>query len=121
MQLFEEFYVLFNRCECLLWWTFFLYIVFQAFLKKHRGSLLLAELLMAVGFFVFGLSDYVESSDQGAPPWWLWLWKITNGCFLFSMMMSRDYLLRGKVALNPWRFIAAGFILSAAIYLALKN
>jgi len=116
MALFEWFYVLFNQGECLLWWAFGAYFVIVIFQKKHRGALLAVEIALVVGFLFFGLSDFVESNDQGAPPLGLWLWKIANGIFLFGLLIYRDYVLRGRVALNPWRFIVAGGILAVALY-----
>jgi len=116
MALFERFYVLFNQCECLLWWAFGAYFVFLIFQKKHRGALLAVEIALVVGFLFFGLSDFAEANDQGAPPLWLWLWKIANGILLFGLLICRDYVLRGPAALNPWRFLAAGGILAVALY-----
>src|SRR5882762_3709941 len=99
MLLFERFYVLFNQCECLIWWAFGAYFVFLVFGKKDRERFRTVEVLLIIGFFFFGLSDYVESTDQGGLPWWLWAWKIFNGAILFALLIWRDYGSRGAVAL----------------------
>jgi hypothetical protein len=114
MAVFQAFYVVFNQCECLIWWAFGAYFVWRV--SMDRGAMRVAEALLIVGFFFFGLSDYVESNDQGGPPLWLWLWKIGNGCAIFALLIWRDYAMRGRVALNPWRFIAAGVVLGLAMY-----
>ena len=119
MEFFRPIYIFFNQCECLIWWAFGLYFLYLVAAKRPRGQLLVPELLLVVGFAFFGLSDYVESTDTGGLPEYLWVWKIVNGTFIFALLIWRDYVLRGKVALRPWRFVAAGAIVALAIYQAL--
>jgi len=116
VELFNWFYVWFNQAECLIWWAFGAYFVFRIFCSKPGGFLLLTEAALVAGFLFFGLSDYFEAKDDGPVPIWLWCWKIPNGIILFSLLIWRDYLLRGRVALRPWRFVAASLILTLAIY-----
>jgi hypothetical protein len=116
VALFRPFYVLFNQCECLIWWAFGAYFVYLVAVKRHRGRLLGPELALIVGFFFFGLSDYVESNDAAGLTTYLWIWKIANGITLFALLIWRDYAMRGPVALAWWRFAAAGVVLALAIY-----
>jgi hypothetical protein len=119
MAYFRPIYVVFNQCECLIWWAFGLYFVYLVASKQPRGALLLPELALILGFAFFGFSDYIESTDSGGLPRYLWIWKIVNGTALFALLVWRDYSMRGRIALRPWRFVAAGTVLGLAIYQAI--
>lgn len=70
---------------------------------------------LALAFLFFGLADFIEYFTRGSFPWWLWAWKITGGLILFFLLLLRDYKIRGKAALTPWRFLAALVILGMAL------
>jgi hypothetical protein len=47
--------------------------------------------------------------------------RLPGGLVLFALLVVRDYVKRGRPALAPWRFFAAGFILLLAIYCIAKS
>ena len=116
MAFFLPIYILFNQVECLLWWLFSAYLIFQVLRHHHIGRLLIVETVLIVGFLFFGLSDYVEAGEGHGLPGWLWAWKLSLGSFLFILLVWRDYLLRGSLAIKRRHFVMAGLIFGLALY-----
>ena len=40
---------------------------------------------------------------------------------MFALLVTRDYIKRGRVALAPWRFVAAAAILAIALVCMTKS
>jgi hypothetical protein len=100
--------------EWVIWSAIASYFLVQTLQgRAHPHSLYFA---LAAAFFIFGLADFIEYFTNGTFPWWLWAWKIISGLTLFGLLLTRDYIKRGRVALAPWRFIAAVMILLLAGY-----
>ena len=81
-----------NLIEAALWTVIAAVVAFKAW--RERGVLRRIFAVLAVAFFVFGLSDVVES-QTGAwwRPWWLFVWKAA--CVLtFLFCFWRYYSLR---------------------------
>ena len=107
-------YVAIKLGEWIIWSAIGAFFLVQTLRGQARPRWL--YLALAAAFFVFGLADFIEYFTNGTFPWWLWAWKILGGLVLFALLMVRDYVKRGRVALAPWRFVAAAFILVLAGY-----
>jgi len=112
-------YVAIKLAEWCIWSSIGLFFLFQAYRAKGRSRWL--GFSLAAAFFVFGGADFIEYFTNGTFPWWLWTWKIMGGLALFTLLVARDYVNRGPVALAPWRFMAAAAILSLTLYCASKS
>ena len=111
-------YVTIKLGEWIIWSGIGIYFLLQALLyQAHPRWLYLA---LATAFFVFGFADFIEYFTNGTFPWWLWAWKIIGGLVLFALLVTRDYVQRGRPALSPWRFVAAAVILALALVCILK-
>ncbi len=77
-----------NLLEAGLWFAVSLILV--AKLMRAAGRLRRVFLILATAFFVFGISDLIES-QTGAwwRPWWLLLLKV--GCIAFFVFGFREY------------------------------
>src|SRR5579871_6287329 len=106
-------YVAIKLAEWVIWSALGFFFLVQA--CRGRETLWLGFAL-AAAFCVFGGADFIEYFTNGAFPWWLWAWKIGSGLTLFALLVTRDYVHRGAVALAPWRFLAASAILSLTLY-----
>ena len=106
-------YVVIKLGEWVIWSGIGAYFLIGTFLGYERPRWLYVSL--AVAFFIFGMADFIEYFTNGTFPWWLWAWKIAGGLTLFALLITRDYVKRGRVALAPWRFVAAGTILAVAV------
>ncbi len=112
-------YVAIKLGEWVIWSGIAIYFLIQVFQNHSQPRWL--YLALACAFFVFGMADFIEYFTSGTFPWWLWVWKIGGGLVLFGLLVARDYVMRGRVALAPWRFVAAGFILGLAVYCVTKS
>jgi hypothetical protein len=112
-------YVAIKLGEWVIWSGIGLYFLGKAFGGRENPRWL--YLALAAAFFVFGLADFIEYFTNGTFPWWLWVWKIGGGLILFALLVTRDYVKRGHVALAPWRFAAAAVILGLAVICVMKS
>jgi len=112
-------YVAIKLGEWVIWTGIGIFFLTKALLSQERPLWL--YLSLAAAFFVFGLADFIEYFTNGTFPWWLWVWKIAGGLMLFALLVTRDYVKRGRVALAPWRFIAAALILLLAVICVMKS
>jgi hypothetical protein len=112
-------YVAIKLGEWVIWTGIAIYFLVRTF--RYRDKPRWLYLSLAAAFFVFGLADFIEYFTNGTFPWWLWAWKIGGGLVLFALLVTRDYYLRGRAALAPWRFVAAGGILAMALYCVTKS
>jgi hypothetical protein len=112
-------YVAIKLGEWIVWSAIGIYFLVQTF--RYQAQPRWLYLGLAIAFFVFGLADFIEYFTNGTFPWWLWAWKIIGGLVLFALLVTRDYVKRGRPALAPWRFFAAGFILLMAVYCITKS
>jgi hypothetical protein len=106
-------YVAIKMGEAVIWLSCCLFFVWKSIVTRPFAYHLL---VLAAAFLIFGLADAVEYVTNGKLPWWLWAWKIAGGLNLFAWLMVDDYMRRGRAALAPYRFIAAGVILLWAIF-----
>jgi hypothetical protein len=61
---------IFNYAEAAFWWTFALVFTFRAVRGEHRWRR--DQLVLALAFAGFGLSDWIEvSTGAWWRPWWL--------------------------------------------------
>ena len=112
-------YVAIKLGEWVIWTGISIYLLVATFFGQARPRWL--YVLLAAAFFVFGLADFIEYFTNGTFPWWLWAWKIGGGLTLFALLVTRDYIKRGRVALAPWRFVAAAAILAIALVCMTKS
>ncbi len=112
-------YVAIKLGEWVIWSGIGIFFLVQTFLGRERPIWL--YLSLAAAFFVFGLADFIEYFTNGTFPWWLWVWKIGGGLTLFALLVTRDYVKRGRIALAPWRFVAAAIILILALICVIKS
>jgi hypothetical protein len=112
-------YVDIKLTEWCIWSAIGIFFLVQAYFPNIQPRWLC--LALAAAFLFFGGADFIEYFTNGTFPWWLWAWKITGGLALFALLIIRDYVKRGRTALAPWRFIAAAFILSLAIFCEVKS
>jgi hypothetical protein len=112
-------YVAIKLGEWVIWSAIGIYFLVRTYRYRDQPRWLYFSLALA--FFVFGMADFIEYFTSGTFPWWLWAWKISGGLILFALLVTRDYVRRGRVALAPWRFLAAGLIFALTIYCIVKT
>jgi hypothetical protein len=112
-------YVAIKLGEWVIWSGIGVFFLVKTLFGRERPAWL--YLLLAAAFFIFGLADFIEYFTKSTFPWWLWVWKIGGGLTLFALLVTRDYVKRGRIALAPWRFVAAAAILVLALICVVKS
>ena len=112
-------YVAIKLGEWVIWTSIAIFFFVKTIFGVERPRWL--YLSLSAAFFIFGLADFIEYFTNGTFPWWLWVWKIGGGLTLFALLVTRDYVKRGRAALAPWRFVAAAVILVLAVICVMKS
>jgi hypothetical protein len=112
-------YVAIKLGEWVIWSGIGIFFLVKTWCGQERPLWL--YLALAAAFLVFGFADFIEYFTNGTFPWWLWVWKIGGGLTLFALLVTRDYVKRGRAALAPWRFVAAAVILTLAVICVMKS
>jgi hypothetical protein len=109
-------YETFNKLEGVLWFAIALALPFSIRPRTLRQILSIAA--AALGFILFGISDFLEAPLQGQLPAWLWIYKIACAAFILSCRFS--YIGWQNFHLSDRYVLVALFCLlasAAAIYL----
>ncbi len=91
-------YEIFNRIEGVAWWAV---AIALPFLVPHSTARQKLSIFAAsFGFFLFGISDFIEAPFRGQLPWWLWVYKIACAAFIlgcrFHYVGWRRFRLRDR-------------------------